>query len=303
MLARELARPGSPVPDHVMFTNYLGENMFESPGFLGARWAPINIKPDSVPAKPPFKIPDSKVRLAPPGNKLPDFLTEQDHQDRGQLRELFSRQFTQGRERDGTLASHSMAFSRVRGLMDNAKLFDIEHEPAKARERYGPTPFGQQALAARRLIEAGVPYVRVNRGWWDHHGQNFEFHHEMVPELDHVLSVLLDDLHERGLLKNTLVATFSEMGRTPSINANMGRDHFSRMSVTLSGCGIKPGVIHGKTDENGNNIADGLVTLQQFFATIFQAVGIDHQKENSTPDGRPISLTDYGTKPVTEVLA
>ncbi len=83
----------------------------------------------------------------------------------------------------------------------------------------------------------------------------------------------------------------------------MGRDHFPRMSVTLSGCGINPGVIHGKTDDTGNTIAEGMVTLQQFFATIFQAVGIDHEKEYPAPDGRPVPLTDYGTEPLVEVLA
>jgi uncharacterized protein (DUF1501 family) len=187
--------------------------------------------------------------------------------------------------------------------MTSDRLFDIEQEPAQMRARYGPTWFGKQALVARRLIEAGVPYVRVNYGWWDHHGQNFEFHHEMVPILDHVLAVLLDDLNDRGLLQHTLVVTLSEMGRTPNINSMMGRDHFPRMSVTLSGCGIKAGVIHGKTDDNGGNIADGIVTLQPFFATIFQAVGIDHEKEHLTPDRRPVPLTDYGTRPVAEVLA
>jgi uncharacterized protein (DUF1501 family) len=148
-----------------------------------------------------------------------------------------------------------------------------------------------------------VPFVRVNFGWWDHHGQNFECHHEMVPELDHVMSTLLDDLDVRGLLDHTLVVTFSEMGRTPKINTNMGRDHFSRFSVTLSGCGIRPGVVHGETNADGEEIAKDPVTINEFFATIFKAVGIDHQKEFHSPDGRPVPLTEYGTEPVTAVLA
>ena len=201
------------------------------------------------------------------------------------------------------LLSHSGAYGRVRGLMESHKLFDIEQESKATRNRYGSTPFGQQALVARRLIEAGVPYVRVNRAWWDHHAQNFEGHHEMVPELDHVLSVLLEDMHERGLLANTLGATFSEMGRTPGINVRLGRDHWAWMSVTLSGCGIKPGVVYGSTNENGDVIETNPVTVQQYFATVMRAVGIDHQKENLTSDGRPIPLTDYGTDPIAEVLA
>ena len=303
MLARELAVPGSPVPHHVMFSNYLGASYYESAGFYGAQWDPINIKPGRAQAKPPFKIADSILRLAPEGNKLPAGMTDAEHTDRGQLRSLLGSEFQRGRERNGTLASFNTAYSRVRGLMDSSKLFDIEQESPGMRDLYGPTPFGQQALVARRLIEAGVPFVRVNRGWWDHHGQNFEFHHEMVPELDYVMSALLGDLADRGLLEHTLVVTFSEMGRTPGINNNLGRDHFSRMSVTLSGCGIKPGVIYGKTNEDGTDIAEGLVTLQEFFATIFNAVGIDHQKEYDAPDGRPVPLTDYGTDPVKEVLA
>ncbi len=303
MLARELADPKSPVPFHVMFSNYLGASYYESAGFYGSQWDPINIQPGTVPAKPPFKIADSLLRLAPEANRLPPGMTDVEHTNREALRERLTRDFVQGRERDGVLLGHNAAYSRVRGLMDSARLFDIEQESTATRDAYGPTPFGKQALVARRLIEAGVPFVRVNRGWWDHHGQNFEFHHEMVPELDHVMSALLDDLSVRGLLEQTLVVTFSEMGRTPAINNNMGRDHFSRMSVTLSGCGIKPGVIYGETDADGNQISKNPVNLNEFFATIFQAIGIDHQKERIAPDGRPVPLTVYDTKPVSEVLA
>ena len=84
--------------------------------------------------------------------------------------------------------------------MASEKLFDITKEPQKVRDQYGPTLFGEQALVARRLVEAGVPFVRVARAWWDSHGQNFETHQEMVPELDHVMAALIDDLKDRGLL-------------------------------------------------------------------------------------------------------
>ena len=303
MLASELANPDSPLPHHVSFTNYLGQNFFETAGFLGARWNPLNIQPGRVKPEPPFTIEDSVVNLAPSGNKLPDFLTDEEHFKRGQLRSFLGKSFASENAYDSTLNSYESAYSKVRGLMDNAHLFSLEGEPQNVIDRYGRTPFGQQALVARRLIEAGVPFVRVNRGWWDHHGQNFEFHQEMVPELDIVMSALLDDLNDRGLLEHTLVLTFSEMGRTPYINSSQGRDHFPRMSVTLSGCGIKPGVIYGKTDKDGQEIVQDEVNLQQFFATVFQAVGIDHQKENMASDGRPVPLTDYKTEPIREVLA
>ena len=110
-------------------------------------------------------------------------------------------------------------------------------------------------------------------------------------------------LHQRGRLDDTLVVTFSEMGRTPYINAAQGRDHFPLLTTTLTGCGIKPGVVYGSTDANGVEIAEDEVLVQEFFATIFQAVGIDHQKEYYSADGRPIPLTDYGVDPVHALLA
>ena len=202
-----------------------------------------------------------------------DEITELDHSQRADLRDLLSKQFARGRT-SRALGSHNEAYQRVRGLMASEKLFDISHEPQAVRDRYGPTQFGEQALVARRLVEAGVPFVRVGRAWWDSHGQNFETHQEMVPELDHVMATLLDDLKERGLLENTLVITLAEFGRTPEINASLGRDHFATAwSATLSGCGIQGGSVYGKTDANGNTVVDGEVGAAQLFATIYQALG------------------------------
>ena len=171
------------------------------------------------------------------------------------------------------------------------------------RDLYGPTQFGEQVLVARRLVEAGVPFVRVGRAWWDSHGQNFETHQEMVPELDHVMAALLDDLGQRGLLESTLVITLAEFGRTPGINPSLGRDHFaSAWSTTLSGCGVKGGSVYGKTDATGNRVVDGEIGAAQLFATIYRALGINHQK-NYYVGVRPVPLTEPGTKPVKAVLA
>ena len=306
MLCRELANPELAVPHHVMFTAsaYRGGHYTESPGFYGSQWGPINVLPDHIPPRPPFRhLGTSVLRLSPNSMGLPSGMTIRQHADREQMRDRLSQAFLEGRNRDAVLMGHSAGYSRVRGLMDCSHLYDIEKEPRKIRDAYGLTGFAQQTLLARRLVEAGVPFVRVNFGWWDTHGQNFEAHQEMVPELDHVMTTLLDDLATRGLLEHTLVVTFSEMGRTPKVNENMGRDHFSRFSVSLSGCGIKPGVIYGETDADGQEISKDPVTLHELFATIFKAVGVDHQKEYHSPDGRPVPLTEYGTEPVSEVLA
>jgi uncharacterized protein (DUF1501 family) len=202
-----------------------------------------------------------------------------------------------------TTSSHNEAYQRVRGLMGSAKLFDITQEPRKIRDWYGPTQFGEQVLAARRLIEAGVPFVRVARAWWDSHGQNFETHQELVPELDHVMATLIDDLEQRGLLEHTLIVTLAEFGRTPSINASLGRDHFaSAWSATLSGCGIKGGAVYGKSDATGNRVAENPVGAGELFATIYKALGIAPTK-NYYVGSRPVPLTNPGTKAIEDVLA
>jgi hypothetical protein len=288
VLARELGQVDSQVPDYVSFY-FATEGRDFAPGaagFLGSRYAPMELYKSNVP---------ENIRLL-------DGMTGVDHKERADLRDLLSKQFAQGRT-SSTLDSHNEAYQRVRGLMSSEKLFDIEQEPRKMRDHYGPTTFGEQCLVARRLVEAGVPFVRVGRAWWDSHGQNFETHAELVPELDHVMAALLDDLNDRGLLQDTLVITLAEFGRTPSINASLGRDHFaSAWSMSLSGAGIKGGTVYGKTDEQGNRVKDGEVGAAQVFATIYRALGIKHDK-NYYVGSRPVPLTDPGTQPIQEILS
>ena len=186
--------------------------------------------------------------------------------------------------------------------MASDKLFDVSQEPDRIRDKYGRGQFGEQVLIARRLIEAGVPFVRVARAWWDSHGQNFETHQEMVPELDQVMSALIDDLKDRGLLDHTMIITLAEFGRTPAINPSLGRDHFANAwSCSLTGPGIKPGA-YGKTDETGNKVLEGETNAAQLFATIYSALGINPHK-NYHLGSRPIPLVEPGTEPITDVLA
>lgn len=289
VLARELGAYESQVPDYVTFytsTEGRGSSLGGA-GFLGARYEPMRLT----------------TEMKPRNIARPQSVSKEDHEARADLRAMLSKKFSKGRDSSSTLFSHNEAYERVGGLMQSEELFDVSKEPQKVRDRYGPTQFGQQALAARRLVEAGVPFVRVSRAWWDSHGQNFETHLELVPELDHVMSTLLDDLEERGLLESTLVVTLAEFGRTPRINASLGRDHFATAwSSTLSGCGVKGGTVYGKTDEKGNRVADGEIGAGELFATIYEAVGIRHDK-NLYVGSRPIPLVNPGIKPVREVLA
>ncbi len=286
VLARELGRAESPVPDYVsLYTSTEGRHKGGS-GFLGARYAPMFLDNGLMP--------ENIQRL--------EAIGDVDHQDRAALRDLLHRRFARGRE-VGALGSHNSAYQRVRGLMASEKLFDLAQEPQPVRDAYGPTQFGEQVLVARRLVEAGVPFVKVARAWWDSHGQNFETHLELVTELDQVMSALLDDLKDRGLLDKTLVLTFGEFGRTPDINPSLGRDHFaSAWSASLSGCGVRGGTVYGKTDDDGRKVVDGEVGAPELFATIFQALGIDHEKHYYL-GARPIPLTDPGTKAIPQVLA
>jgi hypothetical protein len=287
VLSRELGRPDSTVPDYASFYFATeGRNMAPGhAGFLGARHGSMDLYTSMIP---------ENIRRAG--------VSERDHRERAELRDLLSAGFERGRP-SASLESHRQAYHRVGGIMTSEQLFDIGREPQSIRDRYGPTLFGQQCLAARRLVEAGVPFVRVGRAWWDSHGQNFETHQELVPELDHVMATLLDDLEARGLLQSTLVITLAEFGRTPKINAQLGRDHFaSAWSCTLSGCGVRGGSVYGASDASGNRVADGEINAARLFATIYRALGINHQK-NYHVGSRPVPLTDPGTEPVREVLA
>jgi hypothetical protein len=286
IVARELHRADSTVPDYVsIYTATEGRRKGTS-GFLGARYAPMFLT-ESM-------IPENLRRL--------EAITEPDHHDRETLRHLLASRFTQGR-RGPAVPSQNEAYQRVRGLMSSESLFDVSREPESARAQYGPTLFGEQCLIARRLVEAGTPFVKVARAWWDSHGQNFETHQELCADLDHSMSALLDDLEQRGLLERTLVIGLSEFGRTPRINGSLGRDHFaSAWSATLSGCGIQGGALYGKTDEDGQTVVDGEIQAGDLFATIFTALGIDPFHEYMV-GARPIPLVDFGSRIVKEVLA
>lgn len=286
IIANELANRESRIPDYVeMYTSTEGRRK-GSAGFLGGRFNPMFLTDSMMP---------ENIRQV-------DAINSVDHKDRAALQHFLSTQFS--REFPGVAVdSHRAAYQRVQGLMSNADLFDVEKEPQPMRDHYGPTQFGQQCLIARRLVEAGVPFVKVARAWWDSHGQNFETHRELCADLDHAMSALLDDLEQRDMLQNTLVISLGEFGRTPKINGSLGRDHFaSAWSCTLSGCGVRGEAVYGKTDADGMTVTDGEVNAGDLFATIFAALGIDHEKEYML-GSRPIPLADFGATPVRDILA
>jgi uncharacterized protein (DUF1501 family) len=187
----------------------------------------------------------------------------------------------------------------------------LTDEPLKLRERYGLDIYGQRVLLARRLVEAGARFVTINQavqdqnrltaaaGSWDNHNKIFETMLVKdggpgnVPVLDRVLSALIEDLEQRGLLKTTLVVVMGEFGRTPRINQNAGRDHYPRAgSVLLAGAGISQGAVVGATDRNGTEPAGLKHSPADFAATIYHALGIDHHGTYFPKLPRPTPIAD-----------
>lgn len=287
VVAKELGQRDSQVPDYVsmyLATEGQGSGRPYS-GFLGGRYAAMSLERS----------------MKPENIDLPKDLSEKDHAEQEELRRYLSDRFNRARQAP-EIEGYNSTYSRVSGLMKSDRLFNLDLEPAKMRERYGKTDFGQHALIGRRLIEAGVPMVRVARAWWDTHTDNFEAHRELVTELDHVLTTLVQDLEERGLLSSTLIVLLSEFGRTPTINKDVGRDHFaSAWSCAFIGAGTKGGTVHGKTEPNGQTVADGKVGAGDVTATIFSAVGIN-PKKNYYLGSRPIPLTPEDSHPIKTVL-
>jgi hypothetical protein len=178
------------------------------------------------------------------------------------------------------------------------KAFDLSREPDKIRERYGRHTWGQSHLLARRLVEAGVPFVTTVNGQsiiWDTHLDNFnKLRNQLVPPMEQAWSALIEDLSRRGLLDSTIVIWMGDFGRTPHINKGAGRDHWpSCSSVVMAGGGIHGGQVIGESDSIGGQPAAQPVTPADIHATVLTALGYDPQGSTFlTGDGRPLPLSD-----------
>jgi hypothetical protein len=179
---------------------------------------------------------------------------------------------------------------------DAQNAFALEKESEALRDTYGRTEFGQSCLLARRLVESGVRFVTVNYGGWDHHAKIFESLDKKLPDFDRGLSALINDLHQRGTLKETLVVVMGEFGRTPKINKDAGRDHWGQAaSMLFAGAGVQGGHVLGATDKNGAFVTDRPVRPADVCWTVYDALGIDPDKTIITPEGRPTLILDEGS--------
>jgi uncharacterized protein (DUF1501 family) len=194
---------------------------------------------------------------------------------------------------------------RLIGSPEAKKAFDLKQEPDPVRQRYGRHRLGQSCLLARRLIEAGARFVTVTDNGWDNHQNVFRVLREgfpgKLPGLDQAYSALLEDLHQRGMLAETLVLLMGDFGRTPKINSLGGRDHWPRASFAcLAGGGVKGGQFVGVTDSRGEAPVDRPLSPQDLARTIYTLLGIHADKEYMTPDLRPVRIVTGG-EPIHEI--
>lgn len=186
---------------------------------------------------------------------------------------------------------------------EDLKAFDLSDEPAAVREKYGRNQFGQGALLARRLVQAGVRFIEVQSGGWDMHNNIDQAMGGTGATMDSVFAALIEDLASNGLLESTLVCMGSEFGRTPDINENEGRDHYPlAYSTVFAGGGVKGGFVYGSTDKDGRRVVDRQVSPQDFQATIGHAMGLPIDEVVMSPSNRPFTVGDKGV-PVVEIFA
>src|SRR5581483_1441772 len=220
-------------------------------------------------------------------------------------------------EAQRSLDHFSRSQQRAFGLLTSSQAraaFDLGREDVRLRERYGRTLFGNCTLIARRLVEAGVRFVnvtwdifwdryRLQYDGWDTHTRNFPILREYnLPYFDRAYSALLQDLHERGLLDETLVVVMSEMGRTPRINPAGGRDHWTYCySMLLAGGGVRGGSAYGVSDAQAAYVKDRPVSPADVCATIYECLGIDPDMPIHDRSGRPIPVA-HGGRPIRELL-
>lgn len=279
------------VPPYVSFAD-LRNGTAGGAGYLGPAYNPFGVEGSAGNGKAAANLRVRGISL-PPGFSLED-LEKRDKLLNG-FDQGFSKLDGKGDIVEGLDEFHKQALDILRSDKTK-KAFDLAQEKDNLRDNYGANPFGQGALAARRLVEAGVRFVTISTGGWDTHNQNFNaLKSRLLPNLDQTLAALIRDLDERGMLDSTIVMCAGEFGRTPKINKNTGRDHWARsMACVVAGGSFKRGYGHGTTDASGMAPATDPVTPDDLSATIFHQLGIDPHSELQTATGRPIQLFREG---------
>ena len=305
-IAKELGDEMAPLPNYVAINpNIAFSPDAFGPGFLGPKYSAATVAGSDAAATEEGEAGFAQLRVD--NLTLPPGVTTARAERRQQLWDSLQREFLATRPVSAVLA-HDTIYRRAIRTMNSkeAEAFDLSQEAADIREAYGRGSFGQGCLVARRLIERGVPFVEVTLGsngpGWDTHANNFETVRSLSGQLDAGWSMLMKELQERDLLRDTTILWMGEFGRTPKINDQGGRDHFpNAWSCVFSGGGIQGGQVYGKTSKDGTEVEEGQVDVGDVLATLCKAVGVDPETENISQLGRPIKIAE-GT-PITDILA
>jgi len=280
------------MPPYVCIPNQPNEHA--GSGYLSSAYGPFSLGSD--PASSGFQVRDLK---------LPGGVNAQRWAKRQTLLSVVDDHFRKLEKSDALDAMDSF-YKRAYAMISSKEAreaFDMKKEPDAIKNAYGKNQAGLRMLMARRLVEAGVRFVSLTFGGWDHHSKIRDAMNKQLPSFDQAFAALITDLEKRGMLDSTLVMVSSEFGRTPKINRSDGRDHWPKVfSVVLAGGGIKKGLIYGRSDATGSEPDKDPVSVQDFATTVYNRLGIVADKELMAPGDRPIEIVNGG-KVIKELLA
>ena len=270
------------IPPYIVLTKPQGR--FSEAGFLGATHKPFATGGD--PALTPFAV---------EGIVAEGISEERQHQRRQLLRtlDMLGAALPNNAKLADLQRCEDEAYDLILG--NGAAVFDLTQEDDELRDRYGRMTFGQSCLAARRLVESGVPYITINYEGWDTHKNNFTVLRQKLPEMDQAMATLLQDLADRGLLESTIVWWSGEFGRTPKIQweppYNGGRGHWgSAFSALLAGGGFRGGQVVGETDGRGETVNRRPVYPCDLIASIYRRLGVDPEARLPHPAGKVVRV-------------
>jgi hypothetical protein len=276
--------PRNDLPAYILIPNQT--TPYAGTGYLGSALGAFAVGSD--PANDNYSVRD----LTLPGGIDPARFAE-----RREMRAVVDAHFS-ALEKSDALDGMDSFYQRAYAMISSEKAraaFDIKAEPKKVRDDYGRNAAGQRMLLARRLVEAGVRFVSLTYGGWDHHDNIKRANGQQMPNFDKAYAALIRDLDDRGLLDSTLVIVNTEFGRTPKINGTAGRDHWPKVfSIALAGGGMKRGYVHGSSDATGGEPDSDPLTVEDYAATIFHQVGIDPNKPLMSPGARPQPIVKDG---------
>jgi len=256
-------------------------------GFLGPRYGALAIGDG--------KAPENLLR--------PESISEEDDQARNSLRKKLNARYVARRRKINT-QGNDYVFDMAHTLMKRRDVFDPSQYSDRDLDRYGRNAIGRDMLIGRHMIEAGVRFVKVNSYGWDTHGDNFNGHASLMPRFDQAFASVIEDLRDRGMLDHVLVIAMSEFGRTPRINGHIGRDHWPEAwTVAMAGCGLKRGVVIGKTNKTGTAIVGDEYDIGHMFHTWYKALGIDAKETEYMNGDQPLPIAHHKMHAIAEALA